>query len=424
MFGSLKKIAFIIGLASLDIPQVYTQVLIDSLIREAIQHHPKIHAIQHNYEAYRFQAKQKRSWPAPDVGFELFQMPASNFPIPVKGNMETDYFIQQMIPWPGKLDAMSEAAHYTAEIQKTMIASAQLNIERDARVAFFELCMINERRRNNANAQRTLEQLLQLSLKRYEVGQITQADILQIENERLALENKAFELEKDRRVTESMLNGVLGNNEIRWPDSIPVDWTNNFSVVLDTLIHHTLPKKPEIQGMNHEIAMFTAEKKAAHREWFPDIMVRGMYKDMSMGKKYWSLMLSANIPFAPWSRGSLDARIKELDMHIKHGAMDIENMKIMITSEARSAIERIKSSRRQAEQIEQRILPHYEAAYQSMMISFQTGKADTAMLLSMLRMIYMAKDDLVMALAGSKIAEADFYKAIGMSNVRSEVRHD
>ncbi|HND77574.1 MAG TPA: TolC family protein, partial [bacterium] len=270
----------------------------------------------------------------------------------------------------------------------------------------------------------TLEQLLQLSLKRYEVGQITQADILQIENERLALENKAFELEKDRRVTESMLNGVLGNNEIRWPDSIPVDWTNNFSVVLDTLIQNTLPKKPEIQGMNHEIAMFTAEKKAAHREWFPDIMVRGMYKDMSMGKNYWSLMLSANIPFAPWSRGSLDARIKELDMHIKHGAMEIENMKIMITSEARSAIERIKSSRRQAEQIEQRILPHYEAAYQSMMISFQTGKADTAMLLSMLRMIYMTKDDLVMALAGSKMAEADFYKAIGTSNMKSEAHHD
>ncbi|HMY37422.1 MAG TPA: TolC family protein, partial [bacterium] len=264
----------------------------------------------------------------------------------------------------------------------------------------------------------------QLILKRYEVGQATQAEVLQIENERLFLENSAFELEKNRRVTESMLNGVLGNTEIRWPDSIPVVWAGDITAFKDTLIQNTLPKKPEIQGMNHEIAMFTAEKKAAHREWFPDIMVRGMYKDMSMGKNYWSLMLSANIPFAPWSRGSLDARIKELDMHIKHGAMEIENMKIMITSEARSAIERIKSSRRQAEQIEQRILPHYEAAYQSMMISFQTGKADTAMLLSMLRMIYMTKDDLVMALAGSKMAEADFYKAIGTSNMKSEAHHD
>ena len=54
-----------------------------------------------------------KSLDPPQVAFEFYQSPISAFPNPFKDQMEYDYSIQQMFPFPGKLGAMARTGTKT-----------------------------------------------------------------------------------------------------------------------------------------------------------------------------------------------------------------------------------------------------------------------------------------------------------------------
>ncbi len=54
--------------------------------------------------------------------------------------------------------------------------------------------------------------------------------------------------------------------------------------------------------MQFNVEMNKSELKASEREYYPDLMVRLMYKNMSnTPDDFWSAMLGVNIPIAFWS---------------------------------------------------------------------------------------------------------------------------
>src|SRR3990172_2202521 len=87
---------------------------LDDLIVEALHNNPQLRAARNQTAAARTRVDQVTSWDAPQVGVEFFQSPIQSFPNPLKNQMEMDYYIQQMFPFPGKLSAMGKAAEANA----------------------------------------------------------------------------------------------------------------------------------------------------------------------------------------------------------------------------------------------------------------------------------------------------------------------
>lgn len=74
---------------------------LDELITEALSNNPQLAAARQASSAAQARIGQATSLDAPQAGVEFFQTPVKSFPNPIKDGMETDYYIQQMIPFPG-----------------------------------------------------------------------------------------------------------------------------------------------------------------------------------------------------------------------------------------------------------------------------------------------------------------------------------
>lgn len=73
---------------------------LDDLVSEALQNNPQLRSARNGTAAARTKGNQVTSWDAPQIGVEFYQTPIQSFPNPIKNGMETDYFVQQIIPFP------------------------------------------------------------------------------------------------------------------------------------------------------------------------------------------------------------------------------------------------------------------------------------------------------------------------------------
>ncbi len=112
---------------------------LDDLIAEALQNNPQLRAGRNQTAAARTRVDQVTSWDAPQLGVEFYQTPVQSFPNPVKNGMETDYFIQQMFPFPGKLSAMGRAAEANASMFDQGYKALERKILRELKSAYYEL---------------------------------------------------------------------------------------------------------------------------------------------------------------------------------------------------------------------------------------------------------------------------------------------
>ncbi|MEX2117935.1 MAG: TolC family protein, partial [Bacteroidota bacterium] len=81
-------------------PRGNSPLVLDSLVAEVLRNNPQLSAARNQTAAARARIDQVTSWDAPQVGVEFFQTPVQSFPNPLKSQMEMDYFIQQMFPFP------------------------------------------------------------------------------------------------------------------------------------------------------------------------------------------------------------------------------------------------------------------------------------------------------------------------------------
>jgi len=85
------------------------QLKLNDLIEEALQNNPDLIGARHEIAEARARIPQAEAWEPPQIGVEFFQTPVESFPNPADDSMELDYFIQQMVPFPGKRSAMGRS---------------------------------------------------------------------------------------------------------------------------------------------------------------------------------------------------------------------------------------------------------------------------------------------------------------------------
>ena len=154
----------------------------------SLEKNPSLQAARLQAEADHAGAAGAGAWQPPRVGVEFFQTPVSSFPNPIRGQMETDYFVEQSIPFPGKRGARAEAERWRARAGDGLAGAVEDGIVRDVKTAYYNLCLIDARGRINAESQVLVLRLIETARKQYEVGLGRQADILRAQAELSALQ--------------------------------------------------------------------------------------------------------------------------------------------------------------------------------------------------------------------------------------------
>ncbi len=390
--------------------------LLDSLIIEALHNNPQLKALQYKFLSEETKIKQVTSWDAPQFGLELFQVPIESFPNPLKNNMETDFSIQQMIPFPGKLKAMGLAAYNNAKMSQEEFNALRNRIIRDLKNTYYELYFVQRKIEINKENQELLRQFIEIAKKQYEVGMGKLQDIIRAQTELSSLMNEEVNLFKEKRDVETMLNTILNRPPNQSFDNIEQIFTTVPEFVFEKLLTLAYSNRPELKGMNYNIDMNKSELKASRLEYYPDLMLKVMYKDMAHTKNdFWSLMLGVNLPIAFWSKNKYSGKIEENVLNVKVAEEQFNSMKNMVAYEVQNAIVKLETSKNLYELNKNTIVPQAEQTLQATLAAYKTGKTEFLMLIDAYRMLFMAKLDLYMSEMNLMQATAQLEQSIGLS---------
>jgi outer membrane protein, heavy metal efflux system len=385
------------------------QMLLDSA-----KSSPQLKAADATVQAAAAAVKGKRSLEPPQIAVEFYQSPLRTFPNPFNGQMEYDYSIQQMIPFPGKLGVMAKEEEKRAEMLKSDRTTLERDIILRVKSFFYELYLKNRQIEVNHETLALVRNIVAVSLKQYELGMGRQSDVLRAQTELSTLANDSIILVQERRSMEGMLNAVCNR-----PVDAPIGFIPRIDPAapdfsLDRLLAVAEKYRPELASMERNVEMRQAQRSAARREFLPDFMVRGMYRQMMMTQDSWDLMIGATVPIAPWSfykysSGSTAAAADE-----RSAWSEKKNMENMIAAEVNDALSKLQSARERLMLTRKTTIPQAEQAFQSALAGYQTGKQEFTMLIDVERMLVMAKLDYHMAVMTLLTSLAQLERAVGM----------
>ena len=386
-------------------------VTLSQLTDQALQANPALQASRVRIQGAEARISQAAAWDDPQAGVEFYATPVTSAN-PFKDGMETDYFLQQMIPL-GKKSPMEEAARANVRMVEQQSANVERNLVAQVKSAYAMLYAAQRRLGVNAENERLLNQIIESARGKYSVGITSQSDVLKAQVELAKLENERAGIEEELRAAEAMMNALRGV-----PASTPIPRVaeievRDFPGTPDQLEQRARERRPELLAMQAEIDMNKAELVASKRERIPDLMLRGTYKQMTEGTDFWAAMIGINIPIAPWSSGKYSGRIEENEVNVRSGELNLADMKNMAASEVRNAWVRTGSRLEQVRRYRGAILPQAEQTLQSTLVSYQTDKTDFLSLLDSYRMVQMFRMEYYMLVADYLAAYASLEKAAG-----------
>jgi outer membrane protein, heavy metal efflux system len=388
---------------------------LQAFITEAIQNNPQLRAARNRTEAAKTKIDQLTSWEPPQLGVEFYQIPIQSFPNPVKNNLEMDYSLQQMIPFPGKLSTMGSAAENNAEMIDQNYKALERKFIRDLKSAYYDLYLVQHKIQINTENQDLMRSFVDIARKQYEVGMGKQVDILRAQTELSTLANDGINLRKEKQVVEAMVNTILSrpaNSPLGPVPEIEKDfpeWT------FEQLQPLSLEARPELKAMNYSIDMNKAELSLSKREYLPDVMARVMYKDMAMTPNdYWSVMVGISIPLSPWSSGKYTSKVEENEINVRRAEDDVAAMKNMTSFEVQDALVKMQTNKNLVDLYRNTVIPQSEQTLQSTLSAYQTGKTEFLMMIDAYRMVLMSKLNYYMSVVNYMSSQAALEQAVGL----------
>ena len=407
---------FMLFLSGTGFGQEKPQPSINDLVAEALRNNPQLKAANSQTLAEQTKVKQVTAWDSPQVGVSFYQTPIQSFPNPIKNGMETDYYIQQMFPFPGKLSNMGKSAENNAAMYSEQYKELQREIIREVKSDYYELYFVQKKIDINKENQALLQQLTNITAKQYQVGSGSQADMLRAQTELSTLINDGVNLDKEKRNVETMLNTILNRPaDGTFPeissieDTIP-GW--NFSQ-LSTLAYEN---RPELKAMKYNIKMNEAELATSKLEYYPDIMVQLMYKNMTgTTNDFWSTMLGVNIPIAFWSKDKFTGKVEENKINISTAQDQYNSSKNMVASQVQNALVKIESDKNLIDLYKNTVIPQAQQTLQSTLSAYQTGRTQFLMVIDAYKMVLKAKQDYYMSQMNYMQSQALLEQAVGLS---------
>lgn len=415
LLWSLLFLAIIYSGVQADTPSNNKNSLAD-LIEEALQNNPSLQAAGYKTSASRAQTPQMTAWEPPQFGIEFYKTPVKSFPNPIVNGMETDYFVQQIIPIPGKRSAMGNAAASNSLMQEQNYRILKNKLIRDLKTAYFDLYLQNRKIEINAESENLLRQLADNAAHQYQVGFGNQAVLFRAQTELARSLTQQQNLQNDKKNAKAVLNTLL-NRPIDSPftDDFEIT-TTEISFSFDRLAQLALTNRPELQAMQSFVEMQKAELLLSKREYYPDLMMRIMYKDMKMtDDDFWSMMIGFEVPEAFWSAGKLKHKVEENKYKVMNSEQEYIDMKNMITLQVQQVWLNVQNAFNLLQNYKNNVLPNAEQTLYAAQAQYQTGGAELMILLETYQLVLDSKQEYFTAVRDYNVGLAQLEEATGMA---------
>lgn len=405
----MRALGFLIGVGLLAPAVARAESPVDVLVAEVVAKNPSVRARVQRQEAAREDARAAGRWPDPRVSIMVDRVPSSS----MAGAMSPmiQYSVQQMVPWPGKLGLMREAAEAQTSQSGTDIDVRKLDLALEAKRAYWMLALNTKQRQINRANRSVASTLTDATLGRYSTGLGGHHDVARAQVEVAALDVQHVDLEGERTSMLAMINALRdAPTETPFPDpqfalSPPVDLAHA------KLVDRALATRPELRGMRAMQSEALAMASLERRERYPDVMGGIWYNQMIGMPDSGGAMLGASLPIFGYARQG--HRAAAFEARASSAAEDQAAMRAMIRFEVADAIVAVETSTRQLELIKGVALPRSRESFQASLAGLGAGATDLVGVLDARRSLQQAELALAEAEARREIAIARLERAVG-----------
>jgi cobalt-zinc-cadmium efflux system outer membrane protein len=398
---------------------------LQDLVKEAMENNPQLRAARSQVEAGWKKVDQATAWEAPQIGIEFFQTPTKSFPNPVKDGMETDYFIQQMFPFPGKLSAAGNSAENNAMMLEQGYKALERKVISEVKSAYYDLYLVQRKIRINTDNQELMRQFQKIALKHYEVGTGEHHEALRAQVELSTLINEGIILQKEKRAAEAMLNTLLSRPTDSPLGFVPDPDLSAAQLTFDQLKPIALESRPEVRAMHYAIDMSQSEVQLSKREYFPDLMLRFAYKDMAgTPNNFWSAVAGVSIPLAFWSRGKYSSKVEENELNARKAEEEFNSMKNTTLFEVQDALLKVQTNQNLVQLYKNTVIPQARQTLETTIIAYQTGRSMFLWLIDIYRTLLNAQLSYHQSVMDFMKSQVELERAVGLSmeEIRDKIR--
>lgn len=378
---------------------------------EARAKNPELVALRAQVGVTRERPAQERSLAPPMLETTIWQWPLNSLN-PANTNMYM-FMATQELPGRGKRDLRAAVAEKDVALAQNDIDARARHVFNDVKQAYAELFVSRKAIEIHLANVDVLRQFADISQAKYTTGRISQQDVLKAVVEVSRLHNDIIALDQQAQIATAKLNTLLDR-----PTDAPIGPLGEPSEhtllppVAD-LQRQALDRQPEIQGARLAVERAEAVLAVARRDHKPDFSVQGGYMLMPHQDDGLLARVSVTWPDAPWSRGRIDARVREVSADVETARARQKSMENALRFAVQAAYVRVKAAEQRAALLKTTILPQSQQTLEVSRVAYQNDRLEFLALLDNERTVLNAQLDYYRTLSDFDQALADLERAIG-----------
>lgn len=325
---------------------------------------------------------------------------------------ETKYTLMQSLPGWGKRELKRDAAAADAKQADARAAGtwAELSARIKATYAEYFRAAGNERLADEVLG--LMSRLEQIAQARYAGGLAVQQDAIRAQLEQTAMRTELIALEAEKRQIGARLNALLardGSSPLAEPQvlrPLPALVTADAA----SLAERARTRNPLIAAELARLSGAQKNRELTQRNRYPDLLVGVAPSQMGSRITTWGVMFEVNIPLQQESRRSQE---READAMVSAARSRAEALQNQLLGDLGANLAGLDAARRTEALIRTQLLPQSELSAKSAVASYETGKADFAMVLDAQRQIRKARQELLKTQVEAQMRLADIERIVG-----------
>jgi len=361
---------------------------VDDYIRRALAENRGVQAARANVMAMRERIPQVTALEDPVAQNLIWPFPMNGPQYSLMGYNPYELSVSQLFPWFGTLRLRGEAAEQDAKVALMELASAQLEVVADVKLAYYNLYFNQRAERILTENRKLASDFVEIARVRYQTGETSQQDVLRAEN---AVTDVDAELATTRqgvaeaRAALARRLHVSPEMELRALDEV------SFADVparVEGLYKLAIAARPELKGQLAAVSRDVREVELARKRYYPNLDLGVTYMTMTQSGAMSPIadgrdMVAFNIGFnLPIYRAKLAAGVREAEARAVADMKRYEYLRDQTLEEVKSLMAEAKARREVADLFRSGYLPRGRQALEVAANDYRTGSRDFVTLIT------------------------------------------
>ena len=325
---------------------------------------------------------------------------------------ETKYTLMQSLPGWGKRDLKRDAAVADAKQANARAEGTWSELSARIKATYAEYFRAASNERLAGEVLGLMSSLEQIAQARYAGGLAVQQDAIRAQLEQTAMRTELIALEAEKRQIAARLNALLardGSSPLAEPQalrSLPALVTADAA----SLAERARTRNPLVAAELARLSGAQKNRELTQRNRYPDLLVGVAPSQVGSRITTWGVMFEVNIPLQQESRRSQE---READAMVSAARSRADALQNQLLGDLGANLAALDAARRTEALIKTQLLPQSELSLKSALASYETGKADFAMLLDAQRQIRKARQELLKTQVEAQMRLADIERILG-----------